>query len=147
MDDLIVLTARWAEDSAELSLLRTRVFVEEQNVPPALEIDGRDAECAHVKALINNVIIGTGRLLPNGSIGRMCVLGEYRKLGIGTRMLEILVQQAVDNGYQKVSLNSQSYAIPFYQKFGFTTDSEEFIEAGIPHRRMILELNCKVENT
>ena len=146
MGDLKVLTARWAEDSLELSQLRTRVFVEEQKVPPSLEIDGRDADCQHVKALFDDVIIGTGRLLPNGSIGRMCVLGEYRNRGIGTMMLKNLVQQAMDGGYQKLSLNSQSYAIPFYQKFGFTTDSEEFIEAGIPHRRMVLNINSETLN-
>jgi predicted GNAT family N-acyltransferase len=144
MGELIILTAQWAEDSVGLSQLRNRVFVDEQKVPLSLEIDGLDAECQHVKALIDDVIIGTGRLLPNGSIGRMCVLGEYRNRGIGTMMLKNLVQQAVDNGYQKLSLNSQSDAIPFYQKFGFIIDSEEFIEAGIPHRRMILNLNSEI---
>jgi predicted GNAT family N-acyltransferase len=53
-------------------------------------------------------------------------------------MLENLVQQALDSGHQKVLLNAQSYIIPFYQKFGFRVDSEEFIEAGILHRRMVL---------
>ena len=143
MEDLIVVAAQWTEDSLELSQLRTRVFVDEQKVPPELEIDGLDAECQHVKALIDDVIIGTGRLLPNGSIGRMCVLKEYRNRGIGMMMLKNLVQQAIDNGYQNLSLNSQASAIPFYQKFGFTIDSEEFIEAGIPHRRMVLNLNSK----
>ena len=140
MDDLVVVTAHWSEDSDELIRLRSRVFVEEQNVPVSLEMDGRDIECQHVKALIGNVFIGTGRLLPNGVIGRMCVLGEYRNQGIGTMMLKNLVQQAIDIGHQKVLLNSQSNAIPFYQKFGFSIDSEEFIEAGIPHRRMVLNL-------
>ena len=143
MGELITLKALWTEDSIELSQLRSRVFVEEQKVPLSLEIDGLDDDCQHVKALIDGVIIGTGRLLPDGSIGRMCVLGEYRNRGVGTEMLKNLVQQAIDNGYQKLSLNSQSYAIPFYQKFGFTTDSEEFIEAGIPHRRMVLNLNSE----
>lgn len=146
MGELIILTAQWAEDSVGLSQLRNRVFVDEQKVPLSLEIDDLDAECQHVKALIDDVIIGTGRLLPNGSIGRMCVLGEYRNRGIGTMMLKNLVQQAMDGGYQKLSLNSQSYAIPFYQKFGFTTDSEEFIEAGIPHRRMVLNINSEIQN-
>ncbi len=144
MHDIIVLTASWDEDQEELIQLRTRVFVEEQKVPASLEMDGRDAESAHVKALIDDVIIGTGRLLPNGFIGRMCVLREYRNRGIGTMMLKNLVQQAGERGHQKVSLNSQSYVIPFYQKFGFTTDSEEFIEAGIPHRRMVLNINSEI---
>ena len=136
----VVLKAQWADDSDTLMQLRTRVFVEEQNVSAALEIDGKDSECQHVKAIVDGLVIGTGRLLPNGFIGRMCVLAEYRNRNIGTMMLENLVQQALDRGHQKVLLNAQSYIIPFYQKFGFRIDSDEFIEADIPHRRMILNL-------
>ena len=136
----VVLKALWADDGDTLMQLRTRVFVEEQKVSAALEIDGKDIECQHVKAIVDGLVIGTGRLLPNGFIGRMCVLAEYRNRNIGTMMLENLVQQALDRGHQKVLLNAQSYIIPFYQKFGFRIDSDEFIEAGIPHRRMILNL-------
>ncbi len=103
-------------------------------------MDGRDADSQHLKAIIDGVIIGTGRLLPNGFIGRMCVLKEYRNRKIGTMMQENLVQQASDNGHHKVLLNAQSYIIPFYQKYGFRIDSDEFNEADIPHRRMILNL-------
>lgn len=136
----VVLKALWADDSDTLMQLRTRVFVEEQNVSAALEIDGKDSECQHVKAIVDGLVIGTGRLLPNGFIGRMCVLAEYRNRNIGTMMLKNLVQQALDSGHQKVLLNAQSYIIPFYQKFGFRVDSEEFIEAGILHRLMVLNL-------
>ncbi len=138
----VVLTALWADDGDTLMQLRTRVFVEEQKVSAALEIDGKDSECQHVKAMVDGLIIGTGRLLPDGFIGRMCVLAEYRNRNIGTMMLENLVQQALDRGHQKVLLNAQSYIIPFYQKFGFRIDSDEFIEADIPHRRMILNLKA-----
>ncbi len=140
MSEIKVEAARWSEDSKELTKLRTRVFVEEQNVPSSIEIDGLDAECLHVKAMHDNICIGTGRLLANGYIGRMCVLGEYRGQGIGSMMLENLIEQAIHAGHRQVSLNSQSDAIPFYQKNSFTTVSEEFIEAGIPHRRMVRQL-------
>ena len=140
MSEIKVVTAVWSEDSEELTKLRTRVFVEEQKVPGSLEIDGRDAECLHVKAMNDNICIGTGRLLANGYIGRMCVLDEYRGQGIGTMMLKNLIEQAINAGHRQVTLNSQSYAIPFYQKNDFTTVSEEFIEAGIPHRRMVRHL-------
>jgi predicted GNAT family N-acyltransferase len=136
----VVLNALWADDGDTLMQLRNRVFVEEQKVSAALEVDGKDSECQHVKAIVDGLIIGTGRLLPNGFIGRMCVLAEYRNRNIGTMMLENLVQQALDRGHQKVLLNAQSYIIPFYQKYGFRIDSDEFIEADIPHRRMILNL-------
>jgi predicted GNAT family N-acyltransferase len=143
MSEIRVETARWPEDSDELVKLRKQVFVVEQKVPASLEIDGMDADCMHVKAMKDNSCIGTGRLLPNGYIGRMCVLEEYRGQGIGTMMLKNLIDQAVNAGQPQVILNSQSYAIPFYQKNRFTIDSEEFIEAGIPHRRMVRNLLIK----
>lgn len=143
MSEIKVETARWSEDSEDLIKLRTRVFVEEQKVPSSIEIDGLDAECLHVKAMNDNICIGTGRLLPNGYIGRMCVLDEYRGQGIGTMMLENLIEQAINTGHRQVLLNSQSDAIPFYQKNKFKIVSEEFIEAGIPHRRMLRKLQNK----
>ena len=126
-------------DQDELIKLRTLVFVDEQDVPASIEVDGLDPDCRHVKALIGKHYVGTGRLLPNGFIGRMCVIREYRNKGIGKAMLENLIQQAREAGYPQVLLNAQSYAIPFYLKNGFTIDSEEFIEAGILHQRMILK--------
>ena len=143
MSEIMVSAAIWSEDKEQLVALRTRVFVDEQKVPASLEEDGLDADCLHVKALQGSICIGTGRLLPNGYIGRMCVANEFRNQGIGTLMLENLIQQAQTAGHRQVMLHSQSDAVPFYHKNGFTTDSEEFIEAGIPHRHMVRNL---VEN-
>ena len=132
--------AYWDLEKDELKKLRTLVFVEEQNVSVAIEDDGLDPVCRHVKALVDDRYVGTGRLLPSGFIGRMCVLKEYRNQGIGRAMLEMLIQQADEAGHPQVLLNSQSCAIPFYLKNGFTIDSEEFVEAGILHQRMLLKL-------
>lgn len=138
MTELVVTAANWAEHSEALIALRTEVFVREQQVPAEIEVDGRDADCLHVMATEVGVCVGTARLLPNGFIGRMCVLKSCRSRGIGTLMLHKLLQLARQQGYAKISLNSQASAIRFYQRNGFVIDSEEFIEAGIPHRRMIL---------
>ena len=143
MSEITVTAAIWSEDKDQMVELRTRVFVGEQKVPVSLEVDGLDADCLHVKALNGSTCIGTGRLLPDGYIGRMCVTSEFRNQGIGTLMLENLIQQAETAGHAQVMLNSQSYAIPFYQKNGFTIDSDEFIEAGIPHRHMVRQLANK----
>ncbi len=143
MSEILVTTAIWSEDEEQMVELRTRVFVGEQKVPASLELDALDADCLHVKALDGNACIGTGRLLPDGYIGRMCVASEFRNQGIGTLMLENLIQQAETAGHVQVMLNSQSYAIPFYQKNGFVIDSDEFIEAGIPHRHMVRYLTDK----
>ena len=143
MSEILVMAAIWSVDKEQLIELRTSVFVDEQKVPASLEEDGLDVDCLHVKALKGRTCIGTGRLLPNGYIGRMCVANEFRNQGIGTHMLENLIQQAQTAGYTQVMLHSQSYAIPFYQKNGFTIDSDEFIEAGIPHHHMVRQLTKK----
>ncbi|MCP4186260.1 MAG: GNAT family N-acetyltransferase [Gammaproteobacteria bacterium] len=137
MNNLHVESADWAKDEEALVELRTQVFVNEQKVPPSIEIDGLDPQCKHVKATADGIIIGTGRLLPDGHIGRMCIHKNYRQLGIGSLLLKNLVEQALAANYPHIALNSQSYAIPFYEKNGFVVDSEEFIDAGIPHRCMI----------
>lgn len=143
MTRLTVEAANWSQDEAELVKLRGIVFVEEQKVPVSLEIDGMDPDCRHVKALMDDRFIGTARLLPDSSIGRMCVLKEFRNQGVGTKMLDNLIRQAFfdrRNGepLEEVTLNSQSSAIAFYQSNGFVTCSEEFVEANIVHQKMVL---------
>jgi len=137
MNNLIVETADWAQDKELLSELRRMVFIEEQNVPQSLEVDGRDLACKHVKASADGIVVGTGRLLPDGHIGRMCVHKDYRQFGIGTLLLKNLLEQALAAQYPVIALNAQCDAITFYEKNGFSIDSEEFMDAGIPHKRMI----------
>ncbi len=136
-----VLDADWERDGAALTRVRTRVFVEEQKVPPELEIDDLDPICRHAKAVTaDGQVVATGRLLPDGHIGRMCVLPEYRSQGIGSRILHQLMQHARQAGMEQLMLNAQVSAIDFYRRHGFAVSSEEFIEAGIPHREMSLRL-------
>ncbi len=140
MNNLQIESADWHTWSDRLTALRNEVFVIEQKVPADLEIDGLDSECQHVVALVDGMVVGTGRLLPNGFIGRMCVKGEQRGLGIGGKMLAHLIEVAKTLNYPRVSLNAQSQVIDFYHHHGFEIDSEPFMEAGILHQRMKLEI-------
>ncbi len=141
MSEIIIQQAQWENDSAQLIAVRTRVFVEEQQVPATLEIDGKDPQCHHVKALNSQrEVIGTGRLLPNSYIGRMCVLPAYRNLGIGGRMLSYFIDYAGQNNLKWLKLNAQISALSFYQRFGFVAESNVFIEADIEHVQMTLSL-------
>lgn len=136
-DDIIIRQAKWPKDIAPLREVRTVVFIEEQHVSEEEEWDGLDDQCTHVLAeLGDGTPVGTGRLLPDGKIGRMAVMKEYRGRGVGGRILEFLMQIARDQGHEKVVLASQVHAIPFYERFGFTAYGEEFPDAGIPHRWM-----------
>ena len=120
--------------------IRFKVFVDEQGVDPKLEIDGRDSECLHAIAFDSDKPVGTGRLLPDGHIGRMAVLQEYRSKGIGQRILLKLIEAARQKGWDRVHLSSQTQAVSFYEKFGFQRFGEVYLEAGIDHVDMRLDL-------
>tara|TARA_B100000900_G_scaffold356041_1_gene325573 strand:+ start:2040 stop:2459 length:420 start_codon:yes stop_codon:yes gene_type:complete len=126
----------------ETSILQIRfnVFVAEQGVEPSLEVDGRDPDCVHAIAYDENLPIGTGRLLPDGHIGRMAVLKEYRSTGVGQKILLKLVEAARERGWKKVELSSQIQAVDFYERFGFQRLGETYVEAGIVHLDMRLNL-------
>lgn len=135
--DWRVRSARWPADADALRALRDVVFVREQSVPPELEWDGSDDDCLHVIAERDDgAVIGTGRLMPSGQIGRMAVLREYRGLGVGRVLLRLLMKQAEARGDSSVYLHAQVHAIPFYAAEGFDPEGEEFMEAGIRHVTM-----------
>lgn len=135
--------ADWEQDQQQLLKVRTLVFVDEQQVPVDIEIDGRDPDCHHVKAIDeeSQEIIGTARLLPSHHVGRMCVLKPYRHLGAGTQMLQFFIAEARSQQLPFLALNAQISALPFYQKHGFVADSDVFMEAGIEHQHMTLSFS------
>ncbi len=142
MDQITVHFSDWVTDREDLLAIRSRVFIEEQNVPAEIEIDDLDSECWHVKALNQNAeLVGVARMLPDFYIGRMCVLRDYRGQGIGGMMLSLFIDFARQNQVEALMLNAQITAIPFYENHGFTVDSPVFVEAGIEHRHMTLQVN------
>ncbi|HWQ39418.1 MAG TPA: GNAT family N-acetyltransferase [Burkholderiales bacterium] len=136
MADVSVRHAHWEHDRDRLCRIREAVFVVEQKVPRALEWDGLDAQCEHVLAEIDGEAVGTGRLLPDGHIGRIAVLAAWRGRGIGSALLRELTAIAVRRGLERVVLHAQTHARHFYEQHGFRAEGEEFSEAGIPHVRM-----------
>lgn len=120
--------------------LREHVFIREQLVPADMEWDEFDALSRHVVALVDGIPIGTGRLLPDGHIGRMAVLREWRGKGAGSALLTDLLAIARALGMRRVLLNAQVQALPFYVRHGFQAQGEEFLDAGIPHRQMWRDL-------
>jgi len=136
-----LLHTSWQQGSAALHAVRRAVFIEEQQVPEALEWDGQDESCRHVLVIAaGNRPVGTGRMKPDGHIGRMAVLQECRGQGVGSAILAALLDLARQQHFAGVYLHAQVAAIAFYEKQGFIVDGEEFMDAGIPHRRMIKKL-------
>ena len=127
----------WESARAEASRIRFRVFVEEQGVPRAIELDELDPVCVHALAYDDGGIpIGTGRLLPDAHIGRMAVLEQWRRRGVGSRILESLIEKARARGDREILLSAQVHAVEFYRAHGFQPVGEIYEEAGIPHRNM-----------
>jgi len=132
-----VREARWPEDAPGLEDLRSEVFVEEQGVPRDVEWDGRDATATHVLAEGDDgAVIGCGRLLDDGRVGRLAVRRSARGTGIGARMLNELVRLARQRGATEVYLHAQADAVIFYERAGFLRRGEPFEEAGIMHLDM-----------
>jgi len=121
--------------------VREQVFVAEQKVPLELEWDEWDEGSDHAVARDSKgQAIGTARLLPDCRIGRMAVLGEWRRRGVGTALMQALLERARTRSMRRVTLHAQTHAAEFYRRFGFNERGGEFLEAEIPHVEMTLEL-------
>jgi predicted GNAT family N-acyltransferase len=131
----------WDTARERARTVRTAVFVVEQGVPIELEWDEWDPHCDHALALDpGGGAIGTGRLLPDGHIGRMAVVAGWRGRGVGGALLAALIARAEQRGLARALLNAQVHAAPFYRRFGFIEFGTEFPEAGIPHIAMAKSL-------
>lgn len=127
-------------DLATCLVLRRRVFIEEQGVSEAEEVDGLDGEAVHLLARVDGQPLGTARLLLRGSsgkIGRVCVLPEARGTGLGVALIRAALAHFRARGdIHEARLSAQSHAIGFYERLGFVAEGAEFLDAGIPHRNM-----------
>ncbi len=130
----------WPSAQAEAKRIRFAVFVEEQRVPAELEMDDMDAQCLHALAFQGTEAIGTGRLLPDGHIGRMAVMKDWRGRGAGRALLRALVGAAHRRGDREVMLSAQVHALGFYRAEGFLPEGEVYEEAGIAHQAMRMRL-------
>ncbi len=128
----------WQQAEADLRSIREHVFIQEQQVPVALEWDGLDADCQHLLAQDSDgQAIATARLLMDGHIGRMAVLPQWRKRGVGTALLTELLRYCRQHHLDPF-LDAQNHALEFYRKMGFIAVGDEFLDAGIPHHKMIM---------
>ena len=123
--------------------IRFRVFVDEQSVPPEIELDEYDAVATHAIALQDGVAVGTGRTIVEGAtarIGRMAVDREHRRSGVGGLLLRFLEDEARELGATEFVLHAQEYVKAFYASHGYEEHGETFMEAGILHVEMRKEV-------
>jgi predicted GNAT family N-acyltransferase len=134
--ELVIEISSWEQARTHAAPIRFAVFVEEQGVPREIELDEQDAVSLHAVVFENGKPVATGRLLPDGHIGRMAVLKDWRNRGIGGLMLQRLMKGAKQRGDKEVALSAQVHAVAFYRAHGFELVGDEYIEAGIRHQAM-----------
>ena len=140
MNDLRVRLADWHRDYSKIHHIRESVFVAEQAMPPEQEWDSDDETAIHFLAEQEDFAIGTARLLPDGYVGRLSVLKDWRGLHVGDALMQAVIAEASVRGIGELKLTAQVHATAFYQRFGFEVVSEEFLEAGLPHVDMLRQM-------
>jgi predicted GNAT family N-acyltransferase len=141
------LNIRKAENRTDFSNLfevRKKVYVEELNVPRELEFDEFDEKALHFIIEVNGIVIGTARLVVSGfdgNIGRVCLLKNFRRKGLGTKLIKSIIDYSIDIGLNRLIIEAKVEAVSFYEKIGFATDGIQYLEVGVPHRKMFLMLS------
>ncbi len=138
---IVVRVGGWEQLRDAASAVRRAVFIDEQGIAAALELDARDATAIHAVAFDGNgTALATGRLLPDAHIGRMAVLAAHRGRGLGAAVLRSLMAVAQGRGLPELRLHAQAGAIGFYVREGFSTVGDPYEEAGIAHQTMVRRL-------
>lgn len=131
----------WEQAQPIAGPIRFGIFVGEQDVPPGIELDDLDAQCVHAIAYDDaGKAIGAGRLRPDGHIGRMAVVKDWRRRGIGAAIIEALTEEARKRGHAKVRLSARLQAMEFYREHGFVAEGKVYKEAGILHQKVRKQL-------
>jgi predicted GNAT family N-acyltransferase len=133
--------ANYQSDFDDLHYVRNLVFVDEQQIPVELEFDALDQQCHLFMARdMQSRPIGTARLSPEGKLGRMAVLAEWRGQGVGQSLLRAVIEKARNLNLPKITAHAQLGALGFYEKSGFIKMGEVFSEVSIPHQAVEMRL-------
>lgn len=135
-----------SHEANQLFKIRTKVFVEEQNVDHRLEYDRHEKESNHYLAYFDSYPCGAARwrVTENGiKLERFAVLGAYRSKGIGLALLNEILSEVIPAN-QRIYLHSQITSAGFYLKNGFVEEGEHFWEANIEHVLMVYQPQAAV---
>ncbi len=135
-------------DLAAVYAVRSRVFQHEDHIPRALDFDGHDEAAEQFIAYDGIRAVGTARFRVveddnQAKIERVAVLQPYRGHAVGRAIMDEVLEAVRESGIPVATLNSKADTAGFYEKFGFERVGEEFMEAGIPHIKMIKAVSGK----
>ncbi len=128
--------AESADDRLCALAIRRAVFCDEQHVPWEIEIDAFEDTAIHILGDVRDesVAVARLRLLPDhAKLERIAVHKPYRGKGIGTRLIEFMLDTARERGYSHFCVHAQVHLRTYYERLGFRVNGELFVEAGIDH--------------
>lgn len=123
--------------------VRSIVFIDEQKCPYEEELDGLDESAVLIIGEENFQPFACGRIRfieDFAKLERIALRKEWRKKGLGLKLVNFMVDHSIKCGYKKIKMNAQLYAVPFYERLGFKTMGSVFMEAGIEHKKMELNI-------
>lgn len=128
------------QDRKDCFHIRRKVFIEGQNVPEELEIDGLDSAADQYLLKVDGAAAGTARVrfIENkAKVERVAILSHFQGKGLGKKLMEYIIADIKKSEkIEIIALSSQVLAIPFYLSFGFKVVSDEYPDAGIAHQDM-----------
>ncbi len=133
---IYIVQVAGSDDLSDAHDVRRQVFLVEQGIAGEAEFDATDEAAQHLVAYDSDKPVGTARIRivdSKAKLERFAVLKEYRDQDIGRLLMETLLALAKQENLSEAYLMSQTYAVPFYTKFGFATEGNEFQQAGLPH--------------
>ena len=125
--------------------LRSEVFIVEQECPYQ-DVDGKDEIADHVMLYVGSELVGYARVFPKNtyfreaSFGRAVVKKKNRGKGYGHLLVEKSLKHLKEKKQSPIKISAQSYLKDFYSSHGFIAKGEEYMEDGIPHTAMYLNL-------
>jgi predicted GNAT family N-acyltransferase len=127
----------WDEARKHAEPVRYAVFMADKDAPPGVELDDIDPQCIHALAYDESGRpVGTARMLPDGGIGRLVVLRDWRRRGVGGALVDALIEEARKRGLAEVSVSAPLQAAEFYRELGFVADGKVVKEGERLYQRM-----------
>lgn len=137
----VIREVKDGSDFAIAMAIRMEVFVREQGVPLEREMDDLDQTATHYLATKEGAPAAVARTRVADGVGyieRVAVRKEHRGSGIGQELMQHLIARLRNHPQAKtIAISAQEQALPFYEKLGFVAEGDTYLDADIPHRKMI----------
>jgi cystathionine beta-lyase len=119
--------------------IREKVFIQGQNVPRHIEIDGLDDQAVHYLLFLKGLPVGTARTRTIDQavkIERLAILPVCQRQGLGKTLMARIIKDSLKAAPKEIVLHAQFHLADFYSGLGFKKRGKIFYDAGIRHIEM-----------